>query len=44
MDDVNAAKKFKAAVDDAVVQVNDDAKDVIEGIVQKYQAKISPFS
>ena len=41
VDDVNAAKKFKAAVDDAVVQVNDDAKDVIEGIVQKYQAKIS---
>lgn len=41
VDDANTAKKFKDAVDDAVVQVNDDAKDVIEGIVQKYQAKIS---
>jgi Dynamin family. len=41
VDDVNTAKKFKDAVDDAVVQVNEDARDVIEGIVQKYQAKIS---
>ena len=40
IDDVKSAKKFKDAVDDAVVKVNDEAKDVIDGIVQKYQARI----
>ncbi len=40
VDDVSSAKKFKDAVNDAVVQVNDEAKDVIEEIVQKYQDKI----
>lgn len=40
IDDVNGAKKFKDDVSDAVVKVHDDAKDVIESIVQKYQAKI----
>lgn len=40
IDDAEAAKKFKSSVDDAVVAVNDEAKEVIEEIVQKYQAKI----
>lgn len=40
IDDVKSAKKFKDAVDDAVVSVNDEAKEVIEDIVQKYQARI----
>ncbi|NBH13136.1 hypothetical protein D3Z36_02765 [Lachnospiraceae bacterium] len=41
VDDVKSAKKFKDAVDDAVVRVNDEARDVIDGIVQKYQARIT---
>lgn len=40
VDDVKSAKMFKDAVDDAVVQVSDDAKEIIDSIVQKYQAKI----
>ena len=34
------AKKFKDAVDDAVLKVNDDARDVIEDIVKKYKDRI----
>jgi GTPase Era involved in 16S rRNA processing len=40
MDDASAAKKFKDAVDDAVVKVNDDSKEVVEGIIQKFNARI----
>ena len=40
IDDGNSAKKFKDAVDDAVSKVNDEAKYVINDIVQKYQASI----
>lgn len=40
VDDVKAAKQFKNAVDKAVVQVNGESKKRIDGIVQKYQAKI----
>jgi len=40
MDDARDAKKFKDAVDDAVVKVNDDSKEVVEGIIQKFQARI----
>lgn len=40
VDDVKSAQKFREAVDDAVVKVSDDAKDIIDNIVQKYQAKI----
>lgn len=40
IDDGNSAKKFKDAVDDAVSKVNDEAKYVINDIVQKYQARI----
>lgn len=40
IDDVKAAKTFRDAVNDAVVKVNDEAKDIIDEIVQKYQARI----
>ena len=40
VDDVKAAQQFRNAVDDAVIKVSDDAKDIIDSIVQKYQAKI----
>ncbi|GLC80948.1 dynamin family protein [Lacrimispora brassicae] len=41
IDDAESAKEFKGAVDDAVVKVNNDARDVIEGIMQKYQARLT---
>ena len=40
VDDVKSAQQSRAAVDDAVIKVSDDAKDIIDSIVQKYQAKI----
>ena len=40
VDDVKSAQQFRDAVDDAVVKVSDDAEDIIDSIVQKYQAKI----
>ena len=40
VDDVKSAQQFRAAVDDAVIKVSDDAKDIIDSIVQKYQAII----
>lgn len=40
VDDVKSAQQFRDAVDDAVIKVSDDAKDIIDDIVQKYQAKI----
>ena len=40
IDDVKSAQQFRDAVDDAVVKVSDDAKEIIDSIVQKYQAKI----
>lgn len=40
IDDAKSAQQFVAAVDDAVIKVSDDAEDVIDNIVQKYQAKI----
>jgi GTPase Era involved in 16S rRNA processing len=41
IDDVKVAKKFKDSVDDAVVAVNDNAKIVIQEIVEKFEAKIT---
>lgn len=35
------AKKYKDAVDDAVVKINDDSKKVVEDIVQKFQSIIT---
>lgn len=40
VDDVKSAQQFRDAVNDAVIKVSDDAKDIIDSIVQKYQAKI----
>ena len=40
IDDVKSAQNFRVAVDNAVIGVSDDAKDIIDNIVQKYQAKI----
>lgn len=40
VDDVKSAKKFKNAVNDAVVKVTDDAREIIDEIIQKYQAKL----
>lgn len=40
IDDAEAATKFKDAVDDAVIIVNDKSKIAIEEIVQKFQANI----
>lgn len=40
IDDVNSAKRFKDAVDDAVVAVNEEAEEIIDKIIQTYQAKI----
>lgn len=41
VDDVKSAKKFKDAVDDAVIKVSDDARDIIDDIVKKYQSKLT---
>ena len=41
VDDVNNAKKFKDAVDDSVIKVNDATKNVINGVVEKYQARLT---
>lgn len=40
IDDVKSAQQFRNAVNDAVIKVSDDAKEIIDSIVQKYQAKI----
>lgn len=40
IDDVKSAQNFRVAVDNAVIGVSDDAKEIIDNIVQKYQAKI----
>ena len=39
IDDAEAATKFKDAVDDAVITVNDEAKIFIEDILQKLQSR-----
>lgn len=40
INDVNLAKEFKDAVDDAVMKVNDDSKKVVEDIIEKVQVSI----
>lgn len=40
IDDVKSAQNFRVAVDNAVIGVSDNAKEIIDNIVQKYQAKI----
>lgn len=41
MDSVDEAKRFKDAVDDAVVRITDESRDVVENIVAKFQARIT---
>ena len=40
VDDVKEARKFHIAVDDAVVKVNEDAREVVEGIIEKFQQRV----
>lgn len=40
IDDVKSTQQFRKAVDDAVIKVSDDAKEIIDKIVSKYQSKI----
>lgn len=40
VDDVKSAQQFRDAVDDAAIKVSNEANEIIDGIVQKYQAKI----
>ncbi|MDR2132560.1 MAG: dynamin family protein [Clostridiales Family XIII bacterium] len=40
IDDAQDAQKFKDAVDDTVAKVNDDSQNVVESIIQKFQARI----
>lgn len=41
MDSADEAKRFKNAVDDAVVRITDESKEVVENIVAKFQAQIT---
>lgn len=41
IDDVKGAQRFRDAVEDAVVEVSDEAREIIDGIVLKYQTKIT---
>ena len=41
VDDVKSAQQFKNAVDNAVIKVSDDAKEIIDAIVGKYQAMLT---
>jgi adenylate kinase family enzyme len=40
IDDVKEAQRFQDAVDDAVVKVNDDAREVVETILATFMAKM----
>lgn len=41
IDDLNAAKNFREAVDTAVIHVNVEAEQVIKNIIKKYQTSIT---
>ena len=41
MDSGYEAKKFEDDVDDAIVKINDDSKEVVEDILQKFQSRIT---
>lgn len=41
IDNIKTAKKFRDAVDDAVIKVNDDSEEVIEEIIAKFQKRIT---
>jgi len=40
VDNAKEAKKFQNTVDDAVVKINDDAREVVENIIGKFQRNI----
>lgn len=44
IDDLEAAKQFKNAVDDAVIKVSEDAKEIIRSIIIKYHGMINQKS
>ena len=44
IDDLEAAKQFKNAVDDAVIKVSEDAKEIIRSIIIKYHSMINQKS
>lgn len=41
IDNIKTAKKFKDAVDDAVIKVKDDSKKVIQGIILEFQKLVA---
>lgn len=41
MDSAKEAKKFEEAVDNAVAKINDESKEVVEEIIQKFQKRIT---
>ena len=41
IDNIESAKKFKDAVDDAVIKVNDDSEEVIDEITEEFQERIT---
>lgn len=41
IDDAKSAKRFKDSIDDAVVKINDDSKEVVESILLKFQDRIT---
>jgi len=41
MNSAEGAKNFKKSVDDAVKKVNDDSKELVETIIQKFQTRIT---
>ena len=41
IDSAEEAKRFKDAVDDAVIKVHDEAKEVVVGVVEKFQERIT---
>lgn len=40
IEDTKNAKNFEKAVDDAVIRINDKSRDVVEGIIEKFQERI----
>lgn len=40
MSSIGEAKRFKDAVDDAVIRINDESAGVVDRIVEKYQARV----
>ena len=41
MQDINDAKKFSDTVDDTIIKIDDDSREVVERTIKKFEAKIS---